>query len=77
MLVLQLAVWRVYLVFKELKSEGSGGVCGGYFRVVALMWCSCWKTVGLSPGGFVKNDKTLDTGGHENVPDNNSLHLSV
>ena len=33
-----------------------GCFCGGYFIVVALrMWCSCWKTGGLSPGGVVKH----------------------
>ena len=32
MLVLQLAVWRVYLVFKELKSEGSVVCLWGIFQ---------------------------------------------
>ena len=71
MFVLQLAVWRVYLFFKEVRDRGC--VCGGYFRVVALrMWCSSGRLVvpvlqeELSPGGVLKHhvlQKELNPGG--------------
>ena len=60
MLMLQLAAWRFYSVFKKMwlsKVRGWGCIGGGYFRVVAQRTCcSCWKTGGLSQGGVVKHN---------------------